>query len=187
MSGEGCERGRPGRVLQKVRHAESRPRCSMRCFRRSSNRRSQEPTFVMDYPVELSPLAKPKRGQSGTHRTFRVVRARPRDCERVQRAERSDRPAPAFRSPGEVARSRGRRSAGVDEDYLRAMEYGMPPMGGVGIGIDRLFMYLTDSARTSATSSLSDSAPRMSRLEFSIAWRYLRSRRGSRLLSLISV
>jgi lysyl-tRNA synthetase class 2 len=124
----------------------SRPKLLDELFQAMVERTLQSPTFVIDYPVELSPLAKPKRGN-------------PKLTERFELFAEGKEMANAFSELNDPLDQRRRleasaklraagddEQAGVDEDYLRAMEYGMPPMGGVGVGIDRLFMYLTQTA-----------------------------------------
>ncbi|HEY8793995.1 MAG TPA: lysine--tRNA ligase [Gemmatimonadaceae bacterium] len=128
-----------------VTHADalSRPKLLDELFQVHVERTLHHPTFVVDYPLELSPLAKPKRGTPGLTERFELF-AGGRELANAF-SELNDPLDQRRRFEAQAAlRAAGDEEApGIDEDYLRAMEHGMPPMGGVGVGIDRLFMYLS--------------------------------------------
>ncbi len=130
--------------VQKV-ETLSRPKVLDEMFQALVESKLHDPTFVVDYPVELSPLAKPKRGDPTLTERFELFA---RGKELANAFSELNDPIDQRRRFEAQARLRAagdEEASGVDEDYLRAMEYGMPPMGGVGIGIDRLFMYLTNT------------------------------------------
>ncbi len=104
-----------------------------------------EPIFVIDYPQEVSPLSKPHRSKPGWVERFEGYIGGREICDGWSELTDPLVQRERFEMDTRAARSDKDEAQQVDEDFLEAMEYGMPPIGGIGIGMDRLTMFFTNT------------------------------------------
>jgi len=127
-----------------VDEADSKGKISDNIFKKICRPKIIQPTFIVDHPLDISPLAKKKEGAPDLADRFQLILG---GLELVNGFSELNDPLEQkerFLKQQELRKAGDTEASELDEQFVEAMEYGMPPAGGVGIGIDRLAMFLLD-------------------------------------------
>ena len=132
----GAKEARPGLGLGALQLA---------LFEEVAEARLWHPTFIVDYPVEVSPLARASDAHADVTERFELFITGREVANGFSELNDPEDQAERFRQQAHAKEAGDHEAMYYDADYIRALEYGMPPAGGCGIGLDRLVMLLTDS------------------------------------------